>query len=280
MGTADELLDEIFSWIKQREHFAEQLTQLAQELESLRKKCNAAETYGSSVSVVGSACVLGAGIATLFTGGAAAPPLLTAGTVYGGVGLATSVITKLTEHLLSSGTMKKAIELEKKSNDIAKNIKNLFDKLKAKIGTATSFANTDELEKNIFTNILIAVAKREQIHIKIEIPNLKINSPHFFKDNMDLNFAEDSNYTTLVGFIGVCNILQCFGCGLNGKTLKWCLSEKGLAYIINRMSSVATGVCGAAEKLITNLQKSMATVGFKTAVKGVTMVSNYLDELR
>lgn len=64
MSTADGLLELIDSWIEQRQLCAKQLTKLAQELEKLREKCNGGECVGSSVSVVGAACTIGAGVAT------------------------------------------------------------------------------------------------------------------------------------------------------------------------------------------------------------------------
>ncbi|CAL8307796.1 unnamed protein product [Merluccius merluccius] len=68
MATADELLEQMFSWMEQRELCAEQLKRLARELEWYRKKCNESECVGSSVSVVGAVCLIGAGLATVFTG--------------------------------------------------------------------------------------------------------------------------------------------------------------------------------------------------------------------
>ncbi len=46
--TADLLVERVLSWIKQMEHCAERLKKLAEQLESLRGKCNANETFGSN----------------------------------------------------------------------------------------------------------------------------------------------------------------------------------------------------------------------------------------
>ncbi|KAA8587328.1 hypothetical protein FQN60_016190, partial [Etheostoma spectabile] len=134
MGTADQLLELMFSWIEQRERCAEQLMKLARELESLREKCNFSESVGSGMSLVGAAGLFGAGVATVLTAGAAAPLLAAELLALGaGVGVAVSVVTKITEHFLSSHTLKTAQEIEQKGNEIAERIPKLFQQLKEKV---------------------------------------------------------------------------------------------------------------------------------------------------
>ncbi|CAB1452280.1 unnamed protein product [Pleuronectes platessa] len=126
MTTADRLLEQMFSWIDQRSRCADQLVKLARELESLRQNCNGGEAVGSTMAVVGAACVIGAGV-TFLTGGAAAPFLGVLGGTYLGAGAVISVTTKLLEHFLSGSTMKDAKEIEEKSNKLAEDIQRLFE---------------------------------------------------------------------------------------------------------------------------------------------------------
>lgn len=116
MSTADQLLEEMFSHIEQKKRCAKELKKLAQELESLRKNCNISECVGSTVGVVGAACFIGAGVATALTGGAAAP-LLGIGGVCSGVGVGIPVLTKISEHLVSSDTMKNAQKIDREINE-------------------------------------------------------------------------------------------------------------------------------------------------------------------
>uniref|UniRef100_UPI0037E89DCA uncharacterized protein n=1 Tax=Semicossyphus pulcher TaxID=241346 RepID=UPI0037E89DCA len=156
MSTADKLLEQMFSSIELRERCAEKLKKLAQELESHRGNCNVSECVGSSTAVFGAACLIGAGVATLFTGGAAAPLLGLAGGVCSGAGLGLSVGTKITEHFLSSGTLKEAQEIDRKNREIAKEIQKLFDQLEAE----SPCADPDDLEQYMLTEILKAMARR------------------------------------------------------------------------------------------------------------------------
>nr|XP_029134548.1 uncharacterized protein LOC109989308 [Labrus bergylta] len=162
MSTADQLLEQMFSWIEQREQCARKLKKLAQELESLRENWNASKAVGRSVAVVGAVCFLGAGVATLCTGGAAAPLLGLAGGVFSGLGI--SVITKITKHLSSSDTMKDAKKIESKSNEITTKIQKLFQKLKEERQQAGSFTGPDDLDRHVMTEILGAMARRSGMH--------------------------------------------------------------------------------------------------------------------
>ncbi|XP_074552985.1 uncharacterized protein LOC141809720 [Halichoeres trimaculatus] len=158
MSTADNLLKEMFSWIEQRERCAKKLKKLAQELESLRENCNVSECVGTTTAVVGTACLIGAGLATLMTGGAAAPLLGIAGGVCSAAGVGISVVTKITEHLMSSDTMKDAQKIESESNETTKTIQKLFEKLKGEKQQVSSSA--DDLDQRVMCEILKAMARR------------------------------------------------------------------------------------------------------------------------
>ncbi|KAM3623724.1 uncharacterized protein V6R79_014932 [Siganus canaliculatus] len=158
--TADLLLELMFSWIGQREACARELEKMAGELESLRQKCSTGETAGSTYSVVGAACFLGAGVATLCTGGAAAPFLAVAGGVYTGAGLTISITSKLIEHFSSSKTMKEAQRKEEKSNSIAKKIERQFEQLKKELMKLSPHMDPDDLDQHVMTAFMGAVGRR------------------------------------------------------------------------------------------------------------------------
>lgn len=160
MSTANRLLELIDSWIEQRQLHAKQLRKLALELEQLREKCNVGECVGSSVSVLGATCAIGAGVATLFTGGLAALALAGLGAMYTVTGGAISVVSQLTEHLKSSDTMKEAEKIGKKTNKIEENMKKELEQLKAEVEDMSSFADPDEVDQHVMAEILRAIARQ------------------------------------------------------------------------------------------------------------------------
>ncbi|XP_071395949.1 uncharacterized protein [Centroberyx affinis] len=249
MATADKLVDQIFSWIQQGERCAEQLRKLAKELESLRKKCNASECVGNSVSVVGAACLVGAGVATLFTGGAAAPFLAGLGAVYGGTGVAVSVATKLTEHFISSDTMKDAEKLAKKSNEIEEKIKQLFRKLKKEREAVGSDEESDDEDQYIIDQILGAMARRSGMTLPMNMGKVTDDEPrlYVYRNNMRMRHMKVLIKPEVI--IGLAGVLAFFTFQASGKKSKF-LFLKG------------------AEKLIKEISKT----GFKTAAKGGAMV--------
>ncbi|XP_070837401.1 uncharacterized protein [Chaetodon trifascialis] len=246
MSTADLLLELIFSWIDQRERCAKQLRKLAEELESLREKCNAGQCVGSTVSVVGATCLIGAGIATVFTGGAAAPFLGLLGAAYTGTGVTISVAAKIIEHFSSSDTMKEAQAIEKRSSEIEGKIQKLFQQLKAEKEEASSFPDPDELDRHIMTEFLRAMARRSGLKQKY-VERIIVRA---HEDNFDLCMGHRvlrADHTLKVA--AVLGILTFFTFQLSGKKYKLLLSK-------------------GAEQLI----KTMSSAGFKTALKGGAMV--------
>ncbi|KAI7794742.1 hypothetical protein IRJ41_025971, partial [Triplophysa rosa] len=178
MATADQLLELIFCWIEEREHFADNLRKLAEELESLRKKCNVAECVGSSLTVLGAASLIGAGVATVFTFGAAAPLMGLASTCTN-MGTVVSQCTKIIEALLSCSIMKKLQVIEKKSNEIAKKIQQILKCEKKEVNPS---AEPDELEHHIMAEILRAIARQIGLNIQIIIDSMindKLNHTEF-----------------------------------------------------------------------------------------------------
>ncbi|XP_038566029.1 uncharacterized protein LOC119896608 [Micropterus salmoides] len=240
MATTDLLLELMFSWIQQRELCAEQLKKLAQELESLREKCNVSECVGSSLSVVGAACAIGA---ILFPGIAASQLISQLGSASSGVGVPISMLTKLTEHLLSSSTMKEAQKIEEQSNKVSDKIQTLFQQLKAEVKSRSPSADPDELDRNTMTEILRATGRR--CGLKGEI-----NVPQFYFDagpgSMGVIQSPLKRYAAIVG---IASILTFFSFQVSGKRCK-SLFAKGAKHLI----------------------KQMSTIGFRTAVKGAVVV--------
>ncbi|CAJ1075496.1 uncharacterized protein LOC114920590 [Xyrichtys novacula] len=166
MSTADQLVREIYNWIEQWEQCAEKLKKLARELESLREKCNASECVSSSLTVIGAGCVVAAGV-TVLTGGAGAPFLFGLGGVYGGISTGISVVTMITEHLLSSDTMKEAEKRVEKCNKIKIKIQKLFDQLRNERRRERYFADPDDLDRDVLNEILRALARLRGLHFSI-----------------------------------------------------------------------------------------------------------------
>lgn len=246
MATADELLEQIFSWIEKRERCAEQLRKLAREMESLRETCNGSECVGNTVSVLGAACLIGAGVATVFTAGAAAPFLGVLGGVYTGVGVTISVATKITEHFMSSNTMKEAQKIQQNSDCIGERIQQLFQKLKAEKEEVSSFADPDELDRHIMTEILRAMARRSGLKLQINTSAFGDEDPRFYDltcTQLNRSLFEHALMITLYG------ILTFFTFKVNGKKFKF-LFAKGAEQLIKKVSST----------------------GFKTFLKGGGMV--------
>ncbi|KAK2915768.1 hypothetical protein Q8A67_000142 [Cirrhinus molitorella] len=166
MATADKLLKLILCWIEEKERFADNLMKLAEELESLRAKCNVGECVGSTVTVVGAAGMIGAGVATLLTGGAGLP-LFQLATQVTQIGSGISHVTKIIEELHNSKTMKKVKDVEEKSNIIAEEIQQLFQKLKSEKKEANPLLNPDELEHQIMAEFLRAIVRQSGLNVQI-----------------------------------------------------------------------------------------------------------------
>ncbi|XP_073351147.1 uncharacterized protein [Pagrus major] len=243
MASADQLVKLMFSWIEQRENCAKQLKKLADELKSLRAKCNAAECVGSTVSVVGAASLIGAGVATLLTAGAAAPALALAGGVYGGVGLTVSVTTKIIEHFSSSATLKEAQKIEKKGNKIAENIQKQFEQLKAEVKKMYPSADSDEVDRHVMSAFMGAVARRSGLKLNIDFSTHE-RFYHSEQGTRLIPVAVTAGLTAIV-----CGILAVFLLKTVGKQSKLWMAE-------------------ATKQLI----KETSSIGLKTALKGGVMV--------
>ncbi|XP_034721566.1 uncharacterized protein LOC117940359 [Etheostoma cragini] len=236
MAAADRLLDLMFSWIRQRERCAEQLETLARELESLREKCNAGQCVGSSVAVAGAACLIGAGVAAVLTAGAAAPFLGLLGAAYSGVGVTVSVATKITENFLSGSTLKEARTIEQSSSNIAEEIQNGFERLKAEQREARSFADPDDLDRHVMTEVLRALARRSGLDRGIDLRMRGDDIQFFFSKGPRCTGPRlVFSIAALTGYLG---ILAFFTFKGSGKKYTY-LITKGTGQLVKLLSSAA-----------------------------------------
>ncbi|XP_049417096.1 uncharacterized protein LOC125879308 [Epinephelus fuscoguttatus] len=250
-STADVLLELMYSWIKQRELCAEQLRKLAQELEALREKCNTSEIVGSSLSVVGAAALIGAGVATVLTAGLAAP-LIGVAAVSTGAGVTITVGTKITEHFLSSSTLKKAQKIEEKSDGITATIRRLFQQLKKEIMETTSLTDEDEVDRHVMKRTLGAMARRSSQHMLIDFSNnddLNVIIKRMSQVHFGAGASQQSNDLCKFAAAALIGLLAFFIFKPDWRT-KNPLAKKGTKELIKLVSSA----------------------GFKTGLKGGTMV--------
>ncbi|KAF1380247.1 hypothetical protein PFLUV_G00184850 [Perca fluviatilis] len=156
------------------------------------------------------------------------------GAAYSGVGVAVSVVTKITEHVLSSNTMKEAQNIDKKSNEIAEKIQKLFEQLKAERREVSSFADPDDLDRHIMTEILRAMARRSGLDWKINFRMLD-DEPQFFFSGPRFMGLNQVYFSTPFGFLG---ILAFFTFEVNGKEFQF-LFAKGAKELIKLLPANA-----------------------------------------
>lgn len=241
MAAADEAVEQMYSWIEQKERSAKKLLKLADELEDLRDDCNKFEVVGSTVAVVGFTSIVAAGVATFFTGGLAALALAIAGGVCSTVGTTISLGTKITEHFKSSSTLKKATEIEKDCNRKAGKLQQLFKDLKAQ----SPFTDPDQNDQYILKEMMGAMARRSGL--SDFDPSYLLDSFNFGGRHTSINASSVFNMSIFTGFLCV---LSFFSCAPNGKKLNLLL---------------ATGSKKLSQKL--------SAMGLKTVVKGGAMVA-------
>ncbi|GAA6108690.1 uncharacterized protein LOC125146069 [Tachysurus ichikawai] len=157
MGVEEELINELLQWMEKQEECAELLMNLAKNLEDMTKAMTTGQLLGNTATMVGSALLVGTGIATFLTGGLAAPLLVTVAGVTAGVGTATSVTCKLLESWKSSNTMKNAEKTAGEIKKIWKHIESLQEQLSEECELTNDF---DEVQCEITAKILRAMAKR------------------------------------------------------------------------------------------------------------------------
>lgn len=237
MATADRLVELMYSWMESRRKCARELRDLAGELESLREKCNAGETVGNSIAVLGAGCMVGAGLLTFATGGIAAPFLGALGAAYSTVGATITVATKIIEGFKSSGTMERAQNADQFANTIAKEIDQLFEKLKAE-GPGGS-----EQDHHIVKEVLEALSRRCGLSVSDMDMDLLLNERLFSYKPGHTVIPETAFESAMKD--GIVGIFSVFAFSVEDKVLTKLLT-KGTEEIV----------------------KKMAANGLKTALKG------------
>ncbi|KAF4083923.1 hypothetical protein AMELA_G00122990 [Ameiurus melas] len=161
MGVEEELCDELFCWIEQKEQCADHLMALATELEEMREKMTTGQLVGNTATVFGSATLVVTGMAAFLTGGLAAPFLVAAAGITIGAGTATSLTLLLLEKWKSSKTMKNAEKTTDSIKKTWKTIERLQKQLSEECESHDPSASTsEEVQHEIVVRILRAMAKR------------------------------------------------------------------------------------------------------------------------
>ncbi|KAM9466685.1 uncharacterized protein Hap1MRO34_015723 [Clarias gariepinus] len=161
MCVADKLCEELFRLIDKHKKCAKHLMALANELEKMREAMSVGQLVVNTATVVGSATLIGTGIATLLTGGLASPLLVAAAGVTVGAGTVTSFALSLAEKWKSSDTMKKAEKTFDKIQTIENNIKRLQKKLSKECGSQDlKVSSSDVMQFETTARILEAMARR------------------------------------------------------------------------------------------------------------------------
>ncbi|XP_044187860.1 uncharacterized protein LOC122967334 [Thunnus albacares] len=159
MSAEDQLYELIISWLDQREDFSRHLRELANDLESVNEKCNAGRMVGNSVTVLGGITMIGAGVATFLSAGAAAPLLGLAG-AYTAVGSTVTLTSKLIEWWLERGTLEKAKKVSEDNKKLGEKIQRRIKEQIEEIRNSSDICATDN---DVIECILRAIAKRNGI---------------------------------------------------------------------------------------------------------------------
>ncbi|XP_060734883.1 uncharacterized protein LOC132851920 [Tachysurus vachellii] len=253
MGVEDELINELFQWMEKQEECAQHLMNLAKELEEMTEAMTAGQLVGNSATVLGSAVLVGTGIATLLTGGLAAPLLVTAAGVTAGVGAVTSVTCKLLESWKSSKTMKNAEKTDREIKKIWKHIESLQEQLSEECELTNDF---NEVQCEITARILKAMAKRNG-------RDLSQSRLTYLLRNLSFVLSEGFFMGSLLVFIGFsCNFLKTAS-KKEAKCVPLFLTTEGMAAlslktVLKGTSQVAGGALGlvlAVPDLIDNCEK-------------------------
>ncbi|XP_060735364.1 uncharacterized protein LOC132852281 [Tachysurus vachellii] len=150
MDVKDKRCDDLFLLIEKQEQFANHLMDFAKDLEEMTKTMTKGKCVGNTATVLGSATLIGAGIA-FFTAGVAIPFLATAAGAAVLTGTATSVTCTVIEIWKSNEAMKNAERIASEIEEIWKKVSEIQD--------LTSMSS-DELGRKITETILKAVAKK------------------------------------------------------------------------------------------------------------------------
>ena len=107
----------------------ERLRKLADDLDEVWSDCQRVSAVGTSVGILGGVLTIAGGVATLMTGGAAAP-LLGAGTALGVTAACTNLGTSAVEAKLNSNIIKEAERAVEEANRTIQKVKNQINELR------------------------------------------------------------------------------------------------------------------------------------------------------
>lgn len=164
MEGADILCKSLFRWLENRKECGEKLLELAQELEDVHRGSNIGQVVGAATSVLS---ITGALFATVMTGGLASP-LLAAATVGTVAGTAVSVTSTLVEAFISSSTFKEATKLIKEDEKVGASIQEQLQDLKDRCGEALVEDHADELDCEVTTQLMWALARRRNTDVSLD----------------------------------------------------------------------------------------------------------------
>ncbi|CAK6978913.1 uncharacterized protein LOC121884734 [Scomber scombrus] len=125
MDAADQLINDIFSFVDLQKKHADKLNELANELEGHKYNSNVSKIVGSSLSAGGAAALTLSGLTILCTGGAAIPFLGVTGAIASGLGLATSIGSDVADAVVSSSTMDEAKQILERIQKLGEEIQEL-----------------------------------------------------------------------------------------------------------------------------------------------------------
>ncbi|XP_073350514.1 uncharacterized protein [Pagrus major] len=161
MAPADQLLERMFSWIEAGVRCAELLEKLANELESVRKKCSIAELVGIIVQVLAAVFKILANIAILWTpASGAAPVLFVLEKAFRGVSFIITATAEVVQRGSYYFTLKEAEEIVKKLNMYTETIQNQLKQMRAEVKKKLPSAGSHEVDRHVVTEIVRAVARR------------------------------------------------------------------------------------------------------------------------
>lgn len=177
MDAADALVKKIISSVDLQTKCADNLDKLADELEGTQKNVSTAKVVGSSLSVGGAAAMTAAGVATLFTGGAALPIIAMASGAASWAGLATDATSDAVTFFRAKNTSEEAVK-------VVENIVSLHDEIKDHMDSLRDEAKKKRqpdcfcCEDYVIEVILRGMAERNGLTLQGSVSLLKILEDH------------------------------------------------------------------------------------------------------
>lgn len=177
MDAADALIKKIFSSVDLQTKCADKLDELANELEGTKKNVNTAKVVGSSLSVGGAAAMTAAGVATLFTGGAALPIIAMTSGAVSWVGLLTDATSDAVTFYQAKNTSEEAVK-------VVENIARLHDEIKDNMDSLRDEAKKKQQpycssgEDYVIEVILRGMAERNGLTLEGSVSLQKILEDH------------------------------------------------------------------------------------------------------